>query len=310
MFFIRGLQHIPSHLKTCVATIGNFDGVHLGHQALLSKLKTQSKALKLPSVVILFEPQPQEYFLNTQAQARLTTLKEKLLLLKKYQIDAVLCLRFNQSLSEWDAERFMNTVLQQTLHVHYLLVGDDFCFGKDRQGNFQILKDFGQKHQMTVDNIDTVQSQGRRVSSTLVRQALTEGNFDLVSTLLGRPFMICGKVIHGDKRGRQLGFATANIPLKRLVSPLHGVYAVKVRGIGPIALNAIANIGFRPTVDGKRLSLEVHIFDFAEDIYHQKICVEFLSKIREEQRFDSLDALRQQIALDIQKTKNFFRANF
>lgn len=307
MFLIRGLHNIPNHLRQCVATIGNFDGVHIGHQALLQKLQKQAKQLNLPSAVILFEPQPQEYFLNVHAKPRLTTLQEKFLLLRQYQIDALLCLSFNKVLAEWDADYFMHTVLKQKLDVQYLLVGDDFRFGHERRGNFQTLKDFGSSHQMTVKSLETVQWQGMRVSSTLVRQALLEADFELAKNLLGRPYFMYGKVIHGDKRGRTLGFATANIALKRLVSPLHGVYAVQVEGIHNRKWNAIANVGFRPTVNGQRLLLEVHIFDFNEDIYNQKICVTFLKKIRDEKRFHSLDALKLQITEDISMAKQFFR---
>ncbi len=310
MIFIRGLKNIPINMKDCVATIGNFDGVHVGHQALLHQLKQEAIKRHLPSVVILFEPQPQEYFLSTRAKSRLTNLQEKILLLKQFEVDAILCLPFNKTLSQLDAEQFMKIVLKQKLNVGFLLIGDDFRFGRDRQGSFQMLKNFGMNNDMTVTSLETVQFQGLRVSSTLIRQALADANFELVQSLLGRPFYIYGKVIHGDKRGRTIGFKTANITLKRLVSPLYGVYAIQVEGIDDVILNGIANIGFRPTVDGQRLLLEVHIFDFEKEIYDQKIKVVFLKKIRDEKRFHSLEALQAQIEEDVLKTKKFFHENF
>jgi|SRR6185312_4359009 len=287
------LRYPKIQKNSCVATIGNFDGVHLGHQKILQQVTEQANLLNLPSLVITFEPLPAEYFLKDKAPARLLTLKEKLILLNKYNISKVLCLRFNKALENLNAEKFVSEILVKNLKVKSLIVGDDFRFGYKRQGDFALLQQLGEIHDFTVTHTQTVLWDNERVGSSRVRAALATGNLTLAAQLLGRPYTISGHVIYGDQRGHQLGFPTANIPLRRLVSPLSGVFAVKADG-----LPGVANVGNRPTVDGKQSRLEVHLFDFNQTIYGRYLQVEFVHKIRDEQRFGSLEELKKQIELD------------
>lgn len=303
---IRGLHNIkPKHLG-CVATIGNFDGLHLGHQKVMSQLKEKAKLLKLPTTVITFEPLPQEYFQEGEVPARLLRFREKVQILQELGIDRVLCLRFDKKLASLPAEEFVTELLVKKLGVKWLIVGDDFHFGYKRHGNFYLLTELGLRYGFNVSNTHTVEIDEHRVGSSVVREALADGNFPLAKQLLGRTYSMYGRVIYGDSRGRELGFPTANIPLKRRVLPLQGVFAVWVRGLGPNPLPAVANIGTRPTVDGKRSLLEVYLLDFNENIYGRFLQVEFLKKLRDEQRFESFDALKAQIGKDVEEAKEFF----
>lgn len=306
MELIRGLHNLRSCHQGCVATIGNFDGVHLGHQAVLGQLAEQAGHMGLPAVVITFEPQPQEYFAGDQATARLTRFREKYQALQRYSIDRVLCLRFNPALANLSAEDFIQQVLLQGLDVKYLVVGDDFRFGKGRTGTFELLHEAGEKNAFPVVNMHTFNIDGQRVSSTRIREALEQGDLVLAEKLLGRPYRMCGRVAHGDKRGRTIGFPTANIHLHRKASPVQGVYAVEMFGIDGEPLAGIANVGNRPTVDGTRSLLEVHLFDFNRDIYGCHVHVNFLSKIRDEMKFDSFPQLQQQIKADAEKARAWF----
>jgi len=306
MELIRGIHNLRPRHKGCVATIGNFDGVHLGHQAVLGQLAEQAERMGLPTVVITFEPQPQEYFAADQAKPRLTRLREKFQALKRFSVNQVLCLRFNQSLANLEASDFIDQVLLQGLDVKYLVVGDDFCFGKGRRGNFQLLQEVGQQKGFPVVNMHTFSIEGQRVSSTRIRDALEEGDLTLAEKLLGRPYRMCGRVAHGDKRGRTIGFPTANIHLHRKISPVQGVYVVEMLGIEGEPLAGVANVGNRPTVDGTRSLLEVHIFDFNRDIYGSYVNVNFLHKIRDEMKFDSFPQLQQQIKADSEKARVWF----
>lgn len=296
----------PCH-RGCVATIGNFDGVHLGHQMILAQLAEKSAELRLPSQAIFFEPTPSEFFAGGRAPARLACFREKMQALQRYEIDRVLCLRFNQPLANMPANDFIRTILLDGLGVRFLVVGDDFRFGRGRQGDFRLLKTYGREHGFEVINTATHEIDGERVSSTRIRHALQAGELELARRLLGRPYRISGRVSHGERLGHDLGFPTANIRLARHASPVRGVFAVHVLGLGPGPLPAVANVGTRPTVGGSEPRLEVHLFDFTEDIYGRHLDVDFLTKIRDEVRFDSLDALKSQIASDVATARAFLR---
>lgn len=307
MQFIRGLHNITSLHHGCVATIGNFDGVHLGHQAVLGELAEKGEEMGLPTAVITFEPQPQEYFVHGVIPPRLTRLREKLKALRRFSVDRVLCLSFNPKLAALSAEEFVQKVLIDGLGIKYLVVGDDFHFGCNRSGNFEMLKQAGKQHQFEVVNMHTFGISGDRVSSTRIRQALQAGDLQQAEQLLGRPYRMSGRVAHGSKLGRTIGFPTANLFLHRKKTPVDGVYAVEMFGIDGEPVAGVANVGTRPTVDGTRSLLEVHLFDFDQDIYGAHVDVDFLMKIREERKFESFDALKQQILKDKTKAENFFK---
>ncbi|MEH3450534.1 bifunctional riboflavin kinase/FAD synthetase [Phytobacter diazotrophicus] len=306
MKLIRGIHNLSQAPHGCVLTIGNFDGVHRGHQALLQGLSEEGRTRALPVVVMIFEPQPLELFASDKAPARLTRLREKLRLLAECGVDYVLCVRFDRRFAALTAQTFVSDLLVDKLGVKFLAVGDDFRFGAVRQGDFLLLQKAGLKYGFDVTSTQTFCSGGARVSSTAVRQALADDNLELAEQLLGRPFSISGRVVHGDELGRTIGFPTANIPLRRQVSPVKGVYAVEVAGLGDTLLPGVANIGTRPTVAGVRQQLEVHLLDVVMDLYGRHIDVVLRKKIRNEQRFTSLDELKAQIARDELTAREFF----
>ncbi|MHB8473206.1 MAG: bifunctional riboflavin kinase/FAD synthetase [Gammaproteobacteria bacterium] len=307
MEFIRGLHNLRPRHRDCIATIGNFDGVHLGHQAVLGQVAEKAGQLQRPTTVILFEPQPQEYFAPDTAPPRLTRLREKLLALRRFSVDRVLCLPFDERLAQLSANEFIQQILIEGLGVRYLVVGDDFRFGKGRQGDFHLLQSVGATQGFTVATMHTFNIDNARVSSTRVRAALAAGDLHGAEKLLGRAYRLCGRVAHGDKRGRSIGFPTANIHLHRHATPVQGVFAVELFGIEGEPVAGVANVGSRPTVDGTRSLLEVHLFDFDRDIYGAYVHVDFLLKLRPEKRFDSFAALQQQIHRDAEQAREFFR---
>ncbi len=299
MQLIRGQHNLRASHRGCVATIGNFDGVHLGHQAVFRALRDKAAEYGLPATVILFEPQPMEFFRPEQAPARLTRLREKLIHIRACGIDRVLLLEFNGSLAELEAAAFVKRILVDGLGIRHLYVGDDFRFGRGRQGDFSLLRARGEEYGFGVESMDTVCHDDCRISSTRIRQALEVGDFATAEACLGRSYQICGRVGHGNRRGRTIGFPTLNINLHRRVSPLTGVFAVRVQGLAEGDLPGVANIGTRPTVDGEgRPLLEVHLFDFDRQVYGRQVGVSFVSRIREERRFPSFDDLKQQILKD------------
>ncbi|MBT4328836.1 MAG: bifunctional riboflavin kinase/FAD synthetase [Gammaproteobacteria bacterium] len=310
MELIRGLHNLKPHHHGCVATIGNFDGVHLGHQHVLGELAEKADEMKLPAVVITFEPQPQEFFTPERCPGRLTRFREKIKALRRLAVDRVFTLHFNQKLAAMEPEDFIQKILVDGLGVRYLVVGGDFRFGKKRRGNFEMLQQAGAKHGFQVVNMHTFQIAGERVSSTRIRQTLKEGDLDHAEILLGRPYRMCGRVAHGHKRGRQIGFPTANIHLHRKVSPIEGVFAVEMFGVEGEPVSGVANVGTRPTVNGTRTVLEVHLFDFEGDIYGRHVMVDFLKKIRSEQKFDSFELLKEQILLDAAQARAYFRLRY
>lgn len=281
-------------------TIGNFDGVHLGHQHLVKKVVNEARRLNAPSLVMTFEPHPFEFFSQDQVTIpRLTRMREKFLGLAGCGVDNVLIMSFNQELADMSASDFVTTVIAGKLRPRGIIIGDDFRFGRQRQGDFALLQKMGAELGFMVEDIDTVLVDGERVSSTRVRKALADGDHQLVKKLLGHPFSLIGKVRHGDRRGRQWGFPTANIFLHRKLTPVRGVYTVYVHGVDSKPWPGVANVGIRPTVDGTRTLLEVHLLDFNQDIYGRCVQVEFCEKLRDEVRFANFDLLREQIAKDV-----------
>lgn len=322
MRLIRGLYNIPSDFSGCVATIGNFDGVHLGHQAILQQLKKQGEEHQLPTVVMMFEPQPREFFAPDQAPARLANMSEKLQDLASFGIDYILCLPFNQKLRSMSADQFIQTILLDGLKISHLIVGDDFRFGCDRTGDYQLLQHAGEKGGFSVEDTKTFELEGERVSSTRVREYLNSNDLATANKLLGRPYRMSGRIGYGRQLGRTIGVPTANVILQRNKLPMTGVYAVKAIEIEVAGCNesqafdsngkakewqGVANIGVKPTVAGTpEPSLEVHIFDFADDLYGKRLSIEFCQKIREEQKFNGLDELKAAIGNDMDIARKFF----
>ena len=307
MRLIRGLNHLEPLRNGCVLTIGNFDGLHLGHQRVIERVAEHGRRLQLPTVAMVFEPQPLEYFLGDHAPSRLTRLREKSIQFAKLPIDELLVLPFNRTLADYDAEQFIRNILVGKLNVKHLVIGDDFHFGKARRGNFALLQHRGQEYGFSVESTDSFELHGLRISSTLIRDALGEGDLAKAKKLLGRDYSVCGRVAHGDKRGRELGFPTANIQMFRKNIPLVGVFAVTMTGLGERELHGVANLGNRPTVDGVGTAvLETHLFDFNRDIYGRYVEVHFKAKLRDETRFASLDELKAQIARDVEAVRIFF----
>ena len=317
MQLIRGFYNLPNHsvlTNGCVLSIGNFDGVHLGHQQILARLINKSIELGLPSVVMLFEPQPREFFAKKvddltacNVPARLMRLRDKLKYLEKSGIDFVLCVRFSERFAKLTAEEFIQDLLVKQLKVRYLSVGDDFRFGAKRVGDYHTLQEAGKTFDFTVEESHTHSFEQDRISSSLIRELLQKDKLALVEKLLGKPYSIAGRVAHGNKLGRTIGFPTANIMLNRLVVPIHGVYEVQVETKTGV-FQGIANVGNRPTINGTKPLLEVHIFDFNRSIYGEAIEVRFIKKLRNEVKFSNFEALKQQIEKDKQQAVEFLKA--
>jgi riboflavin kinase/FMN adenylyltransferase len=307
MEIIRGMHNIRPEHYGCVATIGKFDGVHHGHRMLLAHLKAKRDELGVPSLLITFEPLPREFFEGANRPARLTRFRERVKLLAGTGLDRVLCLPFNEQLRAVTAETVIEDFLVQRLGVRYVVVGDNFQFGRNREGNYAMLKAAGDRHGFGVSHLGTLTFEHGRVSSTRVREALALGDFSLAERLLGHEYFIMGRVAYGRQLGRELGVPTANVPLHRYRAALNGVYAAEVKGLDGRRYQGVANIGVRPTVDGSNEPLlEVHIFDFDRDIYGKLISVVFKHKLRDERRFDSLETLTAQIHADIATARSWF----
>ena len=307
MELIRGLHNLRPRHRGCVATIGAFDGVHHGHRAVLDHLLEKAGELGLPSVVVVFEPLPREYFSPSKAAPRLMSFREKFRALRDLGVDRLLRVRFDAGLQTMSAHDFITRVFVEGLGVRHIVVGDDLRFGHRRRGDFLLMQQQGERYGFRAELVDTLSRSGTRVSSTRIRRALADADFALAEELLGRPYQIEGKVVHGDRRGHELGFPTANLELHRLRAPLSGVYLVEVQGAAERALPGVANVGTRPTVnDSIRAILEVHILDFYADLYGRNIGVTFQEKVREEQRFASLELLRRQLHKDIARGREYF----
>lgn len=306
MELIRGLHNLRDKHRGCVATIGNFDGVHLGHRRVLEQVKAKATELGLPSVAITFEPQPREFFAGKQAPPRLTRFDEKVRLLQAEQIDRVLCLTFNKRLQSMSAEAFIDELLLKGLAVEHFVVGDDFRFGCDRAGDYKMLCEAGEKYGFSVVGTETFLMNGERVSSSRIRNALEKNELDLAERLLGRRYTVTGRVLHGQKLGRQLGVPTANVRMHRFSCPMRGVYAVQVNMPDGSQGQGVCNVGIRPTVNGLQPVLEVHLLDYQGHLYGQLLSVEFLHFVRKEQKFDGLDQLKKQIFADIDQVRAYF----
>ena len=307
---MRVYRTIPARADGPLAlTIGNFDGVHLGHQAMLERLKRSAAARSLPVAVMTFEPHPREFFAPDQAPARLSWLRDKLEVLGASGVERTYVCKFNYDLARTPPEAFIERVLIQGLGVRWLLVGDDFRFGARRGGDLAMLKALAPRHGYEVESMASVMVAGRRVSSTAIREALAAGQVELAAQWLGRPYSISGRVVHGERIGRKLGFPTANVRMRHNRPPLFGIFAVRVRGIGAEPLPGAASLGVRPTVDSRGVpTLEVHLLDFDREIYGAHVCVDFLHKLRDEQHYSDLETLRNQIANDVENTRRYLRA--
>ncbi len=308
MELLLGVEDLLPRHRPCVATIGNYDGVHLGHQSVLSDLLAKGEEHGVPTTVITFEPLAREYFSQEGIGGRLSTVQERAAMLGQLGIDQVLCLTFDKSLAEQPAEEFVREVLVEGLGIRHLVVGDDFRYGRDRAGDFSTLEKAGRNYGFELQATRSFVLGDVRVSSGRIREALSGGNCEKARRMLGRPYSISGTVAHGDELGRTIGFPTANIPLSNRDVPVQGVFAVAVVVDGEIVdgarrLNGVANVGTRPTVDGDEMRLEVHLLDFERDIYGRHLDVEFLARLRGEMKFSGLDALKDQIHRDIEKQK-------
>ncbi len=309
MELIRGLHNLRPVHRGCVATIGAFDGVHLGHQEVIRHLLGQARGLDLPSVVIVFEPLPREFLAPEQAPPRLMSFREKFAALAALGVDRVLRVRFDTALQTKTAQDFVDEVFVAGLGVRYLVLGDDFRFGHGREGDAAFIRQQGERYGYRAVSTPTVELFGERISSTRVRQALAEADFELAEALLGRPYAMSGKVVYGRQLGRELGFPTANLALHRMRSPLSGVFVVSVDGAGLEDALGVANIGTRPTIEeGLRANLEVHLLDRHCDLYGKNVRVTFLHKLREESKFDSVAELRDQIGRDVDSARQWLSA--
>ncbi|MBT5153287.1 MAG: bifunctional riboflavin kinase/FAD synthetase [Gammaproteobacteria bacterium] len=306
MEVIRGLLNVREKHRGAIVTIGNFDGVHKGHQSILKEVRDRADKLNVPAMLICFEPQPKEFFDLYDAPARLTRFREKVDLLSDLGIDYVYCVKFDEKARTMSAEEFVRILIEE-IGISGLFVGDDFHFGFDRSGDFKYLQDVGKSHHFDVINMYTISHDNERVSSTRIRESLAQGHFELAEGLLGYAYSISGKVIYGRQIGRTLGVPTANIQLNRYVAPITGVFAVEMLFDGQ-AFPGVANVGVRPTIDDHTLKpiLEVHLFDFSDDIYGKRAKVVFRQKIRDEKKFAGIEALKEAIMSDIKDAKVFF----
>ena len=305
MNLIRGSTSLRRIEHPTIATVGNFDGLHLGHQEIIRYITDQATAQNLESVLVSFEPTPKEYFMGDNAPARIYSLRDRIVISKELGIHHFVCLRFNGSLAELHASDFVKNILVEALNIKNLVIGDDFRFGNDRQGDIDLLQAMGPELGFVVEDKNTIMHANTRVSSSLIRTQLATGEFQKAQALLGRPYHISGRVFHGDKQGRTIGFPTANLRLNRQVPPIRGVFVVTAQN-DYSSWQGVANVGHRPTVNGVRDQLEVHLFNCSEDLYGQRLTVTFLARLRDELKFSSFDALKHQISLDVQQAKQYF----
>jgi riboflavin kinase/FMN adenylyltransferase len=304
MLILRGLNSPDS--KAVALTIGNFDGVHLGHQALLNELRAAAQERGLQSAVVIFEPHPREFFTPQQAPVRLTSLREKLELFAGLGIDRVHVCRFNKVFAQMSAANFINA-LHEKMSARFVLIGDDFRFGSGRGGDFALMEKIGAQLGFAVQSMRTVAHEGVRISSTAIRAALAGGHLRTAQRYLGRHYSISGRVEHGDGMGRKLGFPTANIQLKHNLPPLSGIFVVQAHAEGMGVLQGVSSLGVRPTLkrDAKPV-LEVHLLEFAQQIYNKHLRVEFLQKLRDEEKYPDVETLTRHIALDVENAKKWF----
>jgi riboflavin kinase/FMN adenylyltransferase len=304
MLIFRGLH--PSVVQPVALTIGNFDGMHLGHQSLLAQLREAAQLRALPTAVVIFEPHPREFFTPQQAPVRLTSLREKLELFAMFGVDRVHVCRFNKRFAQMSAEDFAHA-LHNEAGAQHVLIGDDFRFGSGRSGDFSLMKKIGAQQGFEVKEMHSVLHDGVRISSTEVRTELAKGSMLMAQSYLGRPYSISGRVEHGNGLGKKIGFPTANIQMKHNRPPLSGIFVVRVQGDDMPPMQGVSSLGVRPTVksDGKPV-LEVHLFDFSRQIYNKHLRVDFLHKLRDEEKFPDVETLTRQIALDVENAKKWF----
>lgn len=304
MELIRGLHNMRPRHRGCVLTIGAFDGVHLGHQAVIRHLLDKSRELAAPSLVIVFEPLPREYFAPLKAPARIMSFREKFFAMRELGVDRLLRVQFNEELRAMSAQQFVDDIFVAGLGVRYVVLGDDFRFGNDREGDLEFIRQQGSRHGYEARSTPTLSISGERVSSTRIREALENADFAEAEHLLGRAYSISGKVVYGRQLGQALGAPTANLQLHRLRAPLSGVYVVEVSGAGMQAAPGVANVGVRPTVGNSiAANLEVHLLDREIALYGQHIDVTFRHKLRPEKKFGSVEELKDNIARDIENTR-------
>jgi riboflavin kinase/FMN adenylyltransferase len=303
MQIFRGTPR-PSQRVPCALTVGNFDGVHRGHQALLARVTSAARARGLASAVMTFEPHPREFFAPQAAPMRISNLRDKLEALRAAGLDRVFIQHFNRRFAQLSAAEFVERILLDGCDVRWLLVGDDFRFGTRRAGDNALLQQYARQGRFELEQMPTFDDGGERISSTGVRTALAAGDLTRAERLLGRPYSISGRVLHGRKLGRSMGFPTLNLRIAHAHPAVHGIFAVNVLGIGPHPVPGVASIGLRPTVDDQgRWLLEVHLFDFSREIYGALVRVEFVQKLREEQKYETLDALAAAIRRDAERAR-------
>ncbi|MCH1580316.1 MAG: bifunctional riboflavin kinase/FAD synthetase [Luminiphilus sp.] len=308
MELIRGRHNLEPAHRGCAVTIGAFDGVHLGHQSVLTHLTEEAAKRGVPTTVVIFEPLPREYLRPLEAPPRITTLRDKWPLLEACGVDRVLCLPFNERLRQLSAREFVEKVFVEGLGVQYLAFGDDFRFGNRREGDLEYVRALADEFGYAVAPTPTCEVGGERVSSTRIRKALGQADFEAATRLLGRPFEMSGRVQHGQKLGRQLDTPTANIALHRIRSPLQGVYVVNISGAGMREVAGVANVGVKPTIGSSlEATLEAHVLEGSPDLYGQRLTVRFVHKLRDEKKFPSLDALKAGIAADKANARAWLR---
>jgi riboflavin kinase/FMN adenylyltransferase len=298
MELIRGLANLRPRHRGSVVTVGNYDGVHRGHQAMLSVVHRRARELGLPATVATFEPSPREFFFGDAAPSRLMRLREKIEALALYGIDRVVVLRFDERLRTMSALAFEQELLHEGLGAKHVVVGHDFHYSRIRAGTIETLRAAGERLDFKVEEVEPFTLAGERVSSSLVREALGAGQLDRAAALIGRPYRMTGRVRRGAQLGRTLGYPTANLALQRKVVPLWGIFAVRVTGAGLVDHPAVVSLGTRPTINGTDPLLEVHLFDFDGDLYGKYLSVDFVKRLRDEKKFDSLDSLVVQMHLD------------
>ena len=307
MELVRGLANLRDPHRGSVVTIGNYDGVHRGHQHMLATVTGRARELGLPATVVTFEPTPREYFEGDSAPARLMRLREKLEALPLYGVDRVVVLRFDRRMQAMGADEFVERLLVRGLGARHVVVGHDFHYARRREGNIDTLRAAGERHGYAVEEVGRFLVDGERVSSSLVREALGRGDLARAGLLLGRPYRMAGRVRRGQQLGRRLGYPTANLALHRKVVPLWGVFAVRVSGAGLVDHPAVASLGTRPTIDGTEPLLEVHVFDHDGDLYGRYLDVDFVRRLRDERRFESLDSLVEQMHRDAAEARELLR---
>ncbi len=303
MELIRGRHNLRARHRGCAVTIGNFDGVHLGHRAVIEQVAARGRALGVPACVITFEAHPREYFNRDAAPPRLSRVRDKADAIAALGVERLLVLRFDRNLAEQEPETFVDRILVDGLGVQHVAVGDDFRFGRRRRGDIDLLHTLAPARGFDVEAAATHMVGGERVSSTRVRAALAAGDMATAAELLGGPYTVRGRVVHGDKLGRDLGYPTANIALDGFRLPTTGVFSVLACDASGRRLPGVANLGWRPTIQGERALLEVHAFDFDGDLYGAHLRVQLLERLRGEERFESLDALVERMHLDAEAAR-------